>query len=777
MQDAAGVSPELERYKREIALYEKEASRWEKRGRKIVRRYKDERMNDNDRTVRYNILYSNTQTILPAVYSQPPVPNIERRFKDDDDLGRVASDILERCVSYFVKSENFEDCVVSAVKDRLLPGRGTAWVRYEPHMRDAAFSGQNQKVALDGEQVTDDENTDSEEKQQEVYFESVVFDYVNWQDYGHNCARTWEEVWLQWRRAYLTKDELVARFGEEKANKIPLDLKSKDSKWNTSDDGQDTVMAKATIYELWDKKKKKNVWLHISMDDVIEEKDDVLNLPNFFCSPKPLLANLANDTLLPTPDFVMYQGQAIELDELTGRISMLVKALKVCGIYDASAQGVERMLVEGIENKLVPVEVDAMLKEKGGLKGVIDYFPIDQVANVLLGLYQSREKVIQDIYQITGISDIIRGASQASETATAQRIKGQFASLRLDSIQKDVNYFCRDLVRLCAFVIAEHFSIDTIKKISGVRLFTNQEKTQMQMMMQQHQMLAAQAMQMQVEPPPPPPIDDKMMEFMKLPSWEDVEALLRNEPALCFKVDIETNSTIKADQEAEQAARMQFLASTGAFIQQMTSITDPKLAALTGEMLMFGVRGFKAGRQLEGQLKNYLDDLKKKQEQPQQQPESPEMMKIKADMEKHKMDIASSEKVENMKLMAENDRLDKELKADYEKERMRLLAKQETETMLAALKEKPPVTIDMNNSMDAATETLGSMALAMQESLTAQMQALESTVQTMAQTSIIVSQALNEMKEASERPKKVTLDNGRTATVEPIESEDEREDD
>ncbi|MDV2830706.1 hypothetical protein RWD75_25510, partial [Klebsiella pneumoniae] len=69
--------------------------------------------------------------------------------------------------------------------------------------------------------------------------------------------------------------------------------------------------------------------------------------------------------------------------------------------------------------------------------------------------------------------------------------------------------------------------------------------------------MAAQAQQAGQQPPPPP-IDKKTMQLMKQPSWEDVETIIRKDMPRCFIIDIETDSTIKADQDAEKAARTEF---------------------------------------------------------------------------------------------------------------------------------------------------------------------------------------------------------------------------
>src|SRR3954469_25318832 len=128
----------LDIFKQEIALYEKETKKWHERARKIAKRYKDERGESTENKTRFNILYSNIQTLLPAAYGSNPNPDIERRFRDDDVLGRVTSDVLERCTAYFVKTEKFGSTVKKALLDRLLGGRGVAWARYIPHMRDSA---------------------------------------------------------------------------------------------------------------------------------------------------------------------------------------------------------------------------------------------------------------------------------------------------------------------------------------------------------------------------------------------------------------------------------------------------------------------------------------------------------------------------------------------------------------------------------------------------------------------------------------------------------------
>lgn len=659
------------RWVQEIKLYEREVERWEKDGKKITQRFKAERGSNESRSSRFNILWSNVQTLMPALYARGPKPDIERRFKDDDDLGRVASDVLERCITYFVSTHRFDAAMKEIILDRLLPGRGLSWVRYEPHFRDSAIKG-NPEVKGAGPQTTEDVYAEENEPLQEVHYEEVCFDYVHWRDFGHNVCRTWEEVYAGWRIVYLTRAELVKRFGKV-GNKVPLNYSPKGLK----DEKIGEYLKKAIVYEIWDKVSRQVIWLHKDHGQLLDVRDDPLELVDFFPFPEPLYATLANDSLIPTPDYNEYIDQARELDNLTGRIDAIQKALKVAGVYDASAEGLERLLSEGLQNQLIPVVQWAAYGEKGGLKGAIQFLPLAEISDTLLRLFETREKVKQDLYEITGISDIIRGQTQASETATAQQIKGQFATLRLSSMQDNVQRFARDMVQLSTQIIAKHFSIDTIKKISGVKLLTNQEKSQIQMQMQQA------AMQAQATQQPPPPIPGGLDDLLSNPTWEEVEALLRDDAMLGFRVDIETDSTIRVDEDADKKSRMEFIEATSNFMREMAQVSDPNMLVLMGKMLLFGVRGFKIGKDLESTFKLTLSKMEKAAKEPKEPKPDPEMIKAQAQVEmmKQQQQLAQQESQARIALEQQKQQGEANQKAmEFELEKQKSTAELNLET-------------------------------------------------------------------------------------------------
>ena len=218
----------VQKYLNIVSQYDNEFKKWEARAEKIVKRYRDDnRSQHTNETAKFNILWSNVQTLIPAVYAKLPKAVAERRFGDNDPVGRVASEIIERALDYEIEHyPDFRATMRYAVEDRFLGGRGTAWVRYEPHVRTL-------DVPEDGLQVTEDiddepaetpegaENPENQnytagetEPQEEIEYECAPTDYVHWKDFGHSVARTWEEVTCVWRWVYMTREALTERFGE-----------------------------------------------------------------------------------------------------------------------------------------------------------------------------------------------------------------------------------------------------------------------------------------------------------------------------------------------------------------------------------------------------------------------------------------------------------------------------------------------------------------------------------------------------------------------------------
>src|SRR3990167_7476358 len=127
---------QVRRWIEAIQIAGKRQEKWEKRAEKVVKRYKDERSNDQDKSKRFNILWSNTETPRPALFAKLPKPQVSRRYRDNDPIGRQAAMVLERALEYHIDAYDFGDVVRSVVEDYLLPGRAVARVVYEPSYGD-----------------------------------------------------------------------------------------------------------------------------------------------------------------------------------------------------------------------------------------------------------------------------------------------------------------------------------------------------------------------------------------------------------------------------------------------------------------------------------------------------------------------------------------------------------------------------------------------------------------------------------------------------------------
>jgi hypothetical protein len=491
-----------------------------------------------------------------------------------------------------------------AVQDRLLGGRGTAWVRYEPHITGEA-GGMGEGAPEDGFQVTEDtDEAETEggiyrEDQERIEYECAPVDYVYWRDFGLTVARTWEEVTAVWRKVYMERAALVERFGEELGNRIPLDTKPETSKSFAEKMGE--MSREALIYEIWDKATGQVIWLSKSMGKILDTRDDPLQLENFWPCPKPMFSTLTTDSLIPVPDFVLYQDQARQLDTLADRIDGFIQALKVRGVYDAAEPSLSRLFTEGENNTLLPVKNYGAFSEKGGMAGAINLVDIAPIAQGLQMAYQAMEQVKGQIYEIMGIADIQRGQTDPNETLGAQIIKSNNASGRLKTMQHEVVNFATALLQIKAQIICQHFTDDTIVKISGAMQLS-----------QQDQQLIPQAL-----------------------------ALLKDEPAKNFRIEVTTDSMIYQDEQQEKQDRVEFLTAVSGFMQTALPVAQgvPELTPLLMEMLKFGVTAFKAGKGLEGLIDETADQFRQQAEATKGQPKPPSPEEQKMQMEQQKMQM------------------------------------------------------------------------------------------------------------------------------------------
>ena len=637
-------------YINEIERYEKEYQNWQHRGDSIVKRYRDERSESSNvqiLTRQYNILWANTETLKPTLYARAPKVQVQRRYKDTDPAGRIASEIAERAGNYLIDVSDYDNVMRACVMDFLLPGRAVPWVNYRANFADPespmdseeTVEGARKESKKEAEKEPKaayaetgdgygekEEASDEDQPSLDKIRETVTPIYVGYKDFGHSPVRTWQEVQRAWRICRMTREQLIKRW-PDKGENIPLNDNPEDK--NDQDKEADD---KADIYEIWDKEKRKVCWVSKNEKDVIEAIDPPVELQDFWPFPRPIWATLTNETLIPVPLYALYQDQAAELDKLTNRIGRFTDGLKLAGVYDASVSELQRILspVGSPDNALIAVSNYTGFKEKGGLLGAVDILPVEMIANTLLSLYNAREQVLSVIYQITGLADIIRGASNPNETATAQSIKGQFASLRIKDSQAEIARLARDTSRIMVEMAVEMYEPDTLYEMVMAESFTNLTPREQQQ---------AQILQ-QFGLPVPKPREE----------FDTALRLLRDEKMRSFHIDIETDSTVALDEREEKAAVTEFLSAFGSFVTGFLPVVGqfPALAPVAGEALLYATRRYRAGRQLEDSIEKAVAQLVQAAGQPQPNP-----AQIKAEAEAQKDQAEAQIDAQKLQLTAQ----------------------------------------------------------------------------------------------------------------------------
>ena len=618
-----------------IGQYERTFKEWEGRADKIVKRYRDDSRTRNNPNAKFNILWSNVQTITPAIFARLPRPDVSRRFRDNDPIGRVASMMLERALDYEITHYgDYKSAMNQSVNDRLLGGRGTSWVRYEPHIVGSEADGMD--MPEDGLEITEDiDEAETEggmyrEDQERIEYECAPVDYVHWRDFGLTVARTWEEVTAVWRKVYLGRPALVERFGEELGGRIPLDTKPETSKSFSEKMGEGAK--EACIYEIWDKTSGEVIWLSKSMGEILDTRADPLKLENFWPCPKPLFSTLTTDSLVPIPDFVLYQDQARQLDTLADRIDGFIQALKVRGVYDASEPSLARLFSEGENNSLLPVKNWNAFAEKQGMQGAINLVDIAPIASALTMSYSAMDQVKGQIYEIMGIADIQRGQTDPNETLGAQVIKSNNAAGRLKTMQHSVVDFATELLSIKAQIICNHFTDDTIVKISGAMQLSDTDKQYIQPAL----------------------------------------ALLRDESAKNFRIEVTSDSMIFQDEMQEKQDRMEFLSAIGGFMQQVIPAAQavPEMTPMLMEMVKFAVTAFKAGKGLEGIIDETADKFREqaKAQEGQPKPPTPEQQKLQGQMQLEQAKLQASQQQAQQTMQLEQQKMQMQMELEKAKQ-------------------------------------------------------------------------------------------------------------
>lgn len=630
---------------------------WQERADNTDKLFADlQRQASNTRDAEFAMFWANVQVLGPSVYSRKPVPVVVPEFKDRDPVKRQASEMLERALIKTFDLDDINGTMLPCRDDMLVVGRGVIWVRYEK-------DGKGQRVCIE---------------------------FLDRKDFRHEPARIWKDVDWVARRGWMTRKEIKARFRKLKAeviNGIDFNVQGDRGRDSQPKEGSAPV-EKAGVWEIWHRGENKVVWVTEGCEDILEEGKPHHDLEGFFPCPKPAYTTVQRRTLIPIPDVAYYKDQLDEINKLTARIHALTEAVQVKGFYPGGGEigaAVEAALNINDDRKImVPVSNFAAFGSGGD---PIVWMPVDTIVTTVAALIEARRQVIEDVYQIVGLSDIMRGSTEKDETATAQQLKSQYGSIRIRDKQMELVRIARDAARIAGEIMAENFSQETLLDLSQMTFPTRAEIREQVAAIEKavegqagqidEQLRSPEAMRMAEQDPEQAQqalaqlqeqagaaleqAQAQIDELEATPTIEDVMALLRDQRIRPFALDIETDSTIQPDEDAEKQRRAEFLQVFGTTMQQLAELVTakPQASEFAGEILKFALQPYRVGRQLEGAIDKFVEQLQATAGDGQQ--ESPEAIKAKAEaearqaeMEMKQAELESKAGLEREKM--ENDR-------------------------------------------------------------------------------------------------------------------------
>lgn len=466
--------------------------------------------------------------------------------------------LVERGLGFAVDTTPLHSNADRVVQDFLIAGLGSPWIEYE-----AKVTKQEIAPGLMTDVIAD---------------QRALLKQVPWKRFHWEPGKDWEDVDWVGRDHYLTKREIKEQFGKDPDAEA---VRTEDVEKNSTD----KYAHHYRVTEIWNRVDRKVYIIGWDFEEPLEVREDKLGLAGFYPCPQPMMTNIKSRELVPMPDHAVFAPSYAYINRLVARIHSITAQIKVAGFYDAqlselaglaTADDGTYLSVSNLTERLASSNVSDFNK-------VIATLPLQEKVAVVRELQTllAGEKARLD--EASGIADVVRGATDPNETATAQQIKGQYAGMRMSRKSGEVSRCLRDCFRIMAEVMCEHFTPETWYLATGI------------------------------QPSP------------------EVLQVLKSDMGRTLAIDIETDSTIALEDAEEKKQRVEFLNYVTPFIEKM--LPAIQAGALPGdlgkELLLFAIRSFKHGRQLEDSVEaapGSMQQLQQMQQQAQQAQQQSQQM-------------------------------------------------------------------------------------------------------------------------------------------------------
>ena len=553
----------------------------------------------DDQSQDFQLFWSSLEILKPSIYSRPPIPVVAPKFKDRDPVISVASQMLERALISAFDASEIDEVMLETRDDLAMNNRGVQWLSYEDE---------------DGQKV--------------------CIEHLDRTDFLHEPARKWADVGWVARRAWMTRLEMQARFGGTAWESANFVVRHDDRNMGSADNSE-----KAGVWEVWSKTDNRVYWVTDGVPTILDHDEPHLQLSRFYPCPRPAYGTRRRRSLVPIPDYVRYGNTLDQISELTTRVYDLLKEVRLKGFFPAGGdigQAVETAIADqSSASILIPVPAAAFMGAAGGQ--MVQWLPLSEIATAIQGLLEARGQLIQDFYEISGISDIMRGATDAGETLGAQQLKQHNGSIRVKDKVDELTRIAAETAQIAGEIMAEHFSQKSLMDMSQMQLRTKAEikKSLNELEKTADAELRAlgdkakQAMQqMQGQQVPPEQAQQLQAQFQEQQqaiiakyepqikalgeevSIDAVMQLLRDERTRGFVIEIETDSTVLTDDMAEKSSRAEFLSAFSTASQAVVGLAQagPAGAELGGALVKFALAPFRVGREMDAQIDKFAEE-------------------------------------------------------------------------------------------------------------------------------------------------------------------------
>lgn len=583
---------------------------------------------DAEKTSAAQLFYSNVQVMAPSIYNTTPIPDIRVKFNDLDEVAKRSADIYERVATTDLDECDIDSVVIDAVVKGQVVGEGISRIRYEASIEEVP-----EIDPTTGQPFTNQDGTQM--MRPEIVDDRVWPEIVPWDRIIFGPGRVFRKVrWIAFEHD-VTYEEVV-RLNKEIADTLTFgsgrkitgrELRERDGK---TEDIQDGILSTIKAYEIWDLSSRTVIWISQDCKDIIKQHRDPFRLRQFFPIPAPFCPRSKMDSRLPQVPYSKHRRLYNSFDSIIRRIDALIGLCKVTGWADAKVHEEVAKIKDLTDGEFVSSKLaEAWVKGQGGskLSDAICFWPVETIVKVIQQLNNHATATKALIWEIVGVADIMRGSSNPNETLGAQELKAQYGSMRLRTMQNSASEYAGQIINLMVEVRANMTPWKRLKEISRFDFAPTQEMLAQAQQQAQQQLSSGQ--QLQVDPatgqpaidpatgqPVQPQIDPAQLQHLTqqlsqqaASEFEEQVRKVCKSPHRHLVIDVETDSTIRADVSRDMEQFNGLITATSSFATAVAGLSQSKPEAIGPLFKVYASQARKFRLGSEGE--DALDELAK----------------------------------------------------------------------------------------------------------------------------------------------------------------------